>query len=232
MSISQPIPDCQLHPKATTAWYYDDYSFLTLRGLGAEFRFSDEMTLNTAEAASVPAGSVDIKPRRIAQPSGMLTGIYGVPGYEVYYYDGEGRQIERYATGYNTGRTTTTYTPDGRPLTVSTVYPSGSPYDDFTVQYTYDACGRVTSRKISKAARPVRGTFGGVQATAMTADGGLTAVQLSDTARVTVSYDRAGRVARTSLGANASISAAYDVHGWVNARRFDYSGGTFTETTL
>ena len=225
-------PDCQLHPKATTAWYYDDYSFLTLRGLGAEFRFSDEMTLNTVEAASVPAGSVDIKPRRIAQPSGMLTGIYGVPGYEVYYYDGEGRQIERYATGYNTGRTTTTYTPDGRPLTVSTVYPSGSPYDDFTVQYTYDACGRVTSRKISKASRPVRGTVGGVQATAMTADGGITGEQLSDTARVAVSYDRAGRVARTSLGANASISAAYDVHGWVNGRRFDYSGGTFTETML
>ena len=62
--------------------------------------------------------------------------------------------------------------------------------------------------------------------------GGLTAEQLTDTARVTVSYDRAGRVARTSLGANASITAAYDVHGWVNARRFDYSGGTFTETML
>ena len=225
-------PDCPLHPKATTAWYYDDYSFLTLRGLGSEFRFSAEITLNPAEAASVQTGGVEIQPRRIEQPSGMLTGIYGVPGYEVYYYDGEGRQIERYATGYNTGRTTTTYTPDGRPLTVSTVYPSGSPYDDFTVRYTYDACGRVTSRKISKASRPVRGTFGGVQATAMTADGGLTAEQLSDTARVAVSYDRAGRVARTSLGANASITAAYDVHGWVNARRFDYSGGTFTETML
>ena len=61
---------------------------------------------------------------------------------------------------------------------------------------------------------------------------GLTGEQLSDTARVAVSYDRAGRVARTSLGANASITAAYDVHGWVNARRFDYSGGTFTETML
>ena len=61
---------------------------------------------------------------------------------------------------------------------------------------------------------------------------GLTEEQLTDTARVAVSYDRAGRVARTSLGANASITAAYDVHGWVNVRRFDYSGGTFTETML
>ena len=58
-----------------------------MRGLGAEFAFEVDAT-----AASH------------ASATGLLTGMYTGSGHEAYYYDDEGREIQRCATGFNRGR--------------------------------------------------------------------------------------------------------------------------------
>ena len=121
-----------------TAWpgdvvwakYYDDYRFVAVRGLGADFAFE--------ATAAIPA---------YASATGLLTGMYTGSGYEAYYYDGEGREILRYATGYNRGRRCTAYNYDG--TIASRTYSYKESYlPDMEEVYVYDSCGRLTSTTI------------------------------------------------------------------------------------
>ena len=64
--------------------------------------FSTFTELNQGYAASA-----------VASATGLLTGMYTGSGYEAYYYDSEGREVQRYATGYNRGRRCTAYNYDG-----------------------------------------------------------------------------------------------------------------------
>ncbi len=121
-----------------TAWpgdvvwakYYDDYRFVAVRGLGAEFAFEVDAT-----AASH------------ASATGLLTGMYTGSGHEAYYYDGEGREIQRCATGYNSGRRCTARNYDG--TIASRTYSYTEAYlPDMEEEYAYDNCGRLTSTTI------------------------------------------------------------------------------------
>ena len=58
-----------------------------MRDLGADFAFE------ATDAASAHAST-----------TGQLTCMYTGSGHEAYYYDDEGREIQRCATGFNRGR--------------------------------------------------------------------------------------------------------------------------------
>ena len=115
---------------AVWAKYYNDYRFVAVRGLGTDFAFE--------ASASAPF---------YASATGLLTGIYTGSGYEVYYYDSEGREVQRYATGYNRGRRCTAYNYDG--TIASRTYSYKESYlPDMEEVYVYDSCGRLTSTTI------------------------------------------------------------------------------------
>ena len=161
--------------------YYDDYRFVSVRGLGAEFAFEADAT-----AASH------------ASAAGLLTGMYTGSGHEAYYYDSEGREIQRCATGFNRGRCCTTYNYDGNIFERTYSYKE-SYLPDMKEEYAYDNCGR-----------PISTTIRVDKAKAMSVpipDLDLSAAQAADaassaaltrwaTAVVRREYDAVGRLAR------------------------------------
>ena len=149
---------------------------------------------------------------------GLLTGMYTGSGYEAYYYDAEGREIQRYATGYNCGRRTTAYNYDGT-ISKRTYSYKESSLPDMEEEYVYDSCGRLTSTtiRVDKAKT--------VSVPELTAEQNAEGIEAADTANPAASvrwatavvrreYDAVGRLARLRHGDAAVTEYGYDVHSW------------------
>ena len=203
-----------------TAWpgdvvwakYYDDYRFVAVRSLGTNFAFE--------ASASAPF---------YASAMGLLTGMYTGSGYETYYYDGEGREIQRCATGYNRGRRCTAYNYDG--TIASRTYSYKESYlPDMEEDYAYDNCGRLTSTtiRVDKAV-PVPGLE---SAAVQAADDASPAASARwATAVIRREYDAIGRLARHRHGDAAATEYTYDVHSWPVSQQTTYGAATNASAT-
>ena len=204
-----------------TAWpgdvvwakYYDDYRFVAVRGLGTDFAFE--------ASASAPF---------YASATGLLTGMYTGSGYEAYYYDAEGREVQRYATGYNRGRRCTAYNYDG--TIASRTYSYKESYlPDMEEVYVYDSCGRLTSTtiRVDKAVPvPVLNPAAGQDAADSEATDTASPAASSRwaTAVIRREYDAIGRLARLRHGDAAVTEYSYDVHSWPVSQQTTYGMGS------
>ena len=206
-----------------TAWpgdvvwakYYDDYRFVAVRGLGTDFAFE--------ASASAPF---------YASATGLLTGMYTGSGYEAYYYDSEGREVQRYATGYNRGRRCTAYNYDG--TIASRTYSYKESYlPDMEEVYAYDSCGRLTSTtiRVDKAV-PVLNPAAGQDAadSEATDTASPAASSLWATAVIRREYDAIGRLARLRHGDAATTEYTYDVHSWPVSQQTTYGAAANTSS--
>ena len=198
---------------AVWAKYYNDYRFVAVRGLGTDFAFE--------ASASAPF---------YASATGLLTGIYTGSGYEVYYYDSEGREVQRYATGYNRGRRCTAYNYDG--TIASRTYSYKESYlPDMEEVYVYDSCGRLTSTtiRVDKAVSvPVLNPAAGQDAADSEATDTASPAASSRwaTAVIRREYDAIGRLARLRHGDAAVTEYSYDVHSWPVSQQTTYGMGS------
>ena len=198
---------------AVWAKYYDDYRFVAVRGLGTDFAFE--------ASASAPF---------YASATGLLTGMYTGSGYEAYYYDSEGREVQRYATGYNRGRRCTAYNYDG--TIASRTYSYKESYlPDMEEVYVYDSCGRLTSTtiRVDKAVSvPVLNPAAGQDAadSEVTDAASPAASSRWATAVIRREYDAIGRLARLRHGDAATTEYSYDVHSWPVSQQTTYGTGT------
>ena len=183
--------------------------------------FSTFTELNQGYAASA-----------VASATGLLTGMYTGSGYEAYYYDSEGREVQRYATGYNRGRRCTAYNYDG--TIASRTYSYKESYlPDMEEVYVYDSCGRLTSTtiRVDKAVSvPVLNPAAGQDAadSAATDAASPTASARWATAVVRREYDAIGRLARLRHGDAATTEYTYDVHSWPVSQQTTYGAATNT----
>ena len=203
---------------AVWAKYYDDYRFVAVRGLGTDFAFE--------ASASAPF---------YASATGLLTGMYTGSGYEAYYYDSEGREVQRYATGYNRGRRCTAYNYDG--TIASRTYSYKESYlPDMEEVYVYDSCGRLTSTtiRVDKAVSvPVLNPAAGQDAVDSEATDAASpaASSLWATAVIRREYDAIGRLARLRHGDAAVTEYSYDVHSWPVSQQTTYGMGSNSSAT-
>ena len=202
---------------AVWAKYYDDYRFVAVRGLGTDFAFE--------ASASAPF---------YASATGLLTGMYTGSGYEAYYYDSEGREVQRYATGYNRGRRCTAYNYDG--TIASRTYSYKESYlPDMEEVYVYDSCGRLTSTtiRVDKAVSvPVLNPAAGQDAADSEATDTASPAASSRwaTAVIRREYDAIGRLARLRHGLAATTEYTYDVHSWPVSQQTTYGAATNTSS--
>ena len=206
-----------------TAWpgdvvwakYYDDYRFVAVRGLGTDFAFE--------ASASAPF---------YASATGLLTGMYTGSGYEAYYYDSEGREVQRYATGYNRGRRCTAYNYDG--TIASRTYSYKESYlPDMEEVYAYDSCGRLTSTtiRVDKAVPVLNPAAGQDAADSEATDAASPAASsLWATAVIRREYDAIGRLARLRHGDAAVTEYSYDVHSWPVSQQTTYGAAANTSS--
>ena len=198
---------------AVWAKYYDDYRFVAVRGLGTDFAFE--------ASASAPL---------YASATGLLTGMYTGSGYEAYYYDSEGREVQRHATGYNRGRRCTAYNYDG--TIASRTYSYKESYlPDMEEVYVYNSCGRLTSTtiRVDKAVSvPVLNPAAGQDAADSEATDTASPAASSRwaTAVIRREYDAIGRLARLRHGDTAVTEYSYDVHSWPVSQQTTYGTGT------
>ena len=197
------------------AKYYDDYRFVAVRGLGTDFAFE--------ATAAIPA---------YASATGLLTGMYTGSGYEAYYYDAEGREVQRYATGYNRGRRCTAYNYDGTIASRTYCYKE-SYLPDMEEVYAYDNCGRLTSTtiRVDKAVPvpvPVLNPAAGQDAADSEATDAVSPAASSRwaTAVIRREYDAIGRLARLRHGDAAVTEYSYDVHSWPVSQQTTYGMGS------
>ena len=201
------------------AKYYDDYRFVAVRGLGTDFVFE--------ASASVPF---------YAFATGLPTGMYTGAGHEVYYYDSEGREIQRCATGYNRGRRYTAYNYDG--TIASRTYSYKESYlPDMEEVYAYDSCGRLTSTTIrvdKTVPAPILNLTAGQDAA--DSEDTDTAIPAASprwaTAVIRREYDAIGRLARLRHGDAAVTEYSYDVHSWPVSLQTTYGTGTSSSATV
>ena len=183
--------------------------------------FSTFTELNQGYAASA-----------VASATGLLTGMYTGSGYEAYYYDSEGREVQRYATGYNRGRRCTAYNYDG--TIASRTYSYKESYlPDMEEVYVYDSCGRLTSTtiRVDKAVPvpvPVLNPAAGQDAADSEATDTASPAASSRwaTAVIRREYDAIGRLARLRHGDAATTEYSYDVHSWPVSQQTTYGTGT------
>ncbi|MBD5265260.1 MAG: hypothetical protein HDS48_07040 [Bacteroides sp.] len=177
-------------PSMINAMYYDDYSFIDLMNIGSGFKFRDPFSISGMstriptyfKATSYTGGT-----------SGKLTGRFTGAGWEVYHYNTMGLEMQRTATGYNTGTRTTFYNYDLTPASVH--YSYAGAYNDRDTYLTYDKAGRQTRIRHVEHLRS-----------------GTTTV--TDSAVIVTDYDRIGRVGTITMGKSV-MSYTYDVHGWL-----------------
>ena len=197
----------------TVVWanYYDTYDFIAANSLGADFSFKSGVISSNGTSVSVDA--------RLMQPKGLQTGCYTGAGFEVYYYNNEGLRIQSYATGYNQGRCTETYTYDGQPSHRKITYDSSSPLKDMDVVFTYDGGGRLIKKEVLQSA---------VAKASSTQKSGIS-VHWSDTATVSCSYSPLGLLEKETFGNGSYIKRKYDVHGWIKSRDYSTGATSFSE---
>ena len=145
-------------------------------------------------------------------------------------YDSEGREVQRYATGYNRGRRCTAYNYDG--TIASRTYSYKESYlPDMEEVYAYDNCGRLTSTtiRVDKAVPvPVLNPAAGQDAadSEATDTASPAASSLWATAVIRREYDAIGRLARLRHGDAATTEYSYDVHSWPVSQQTTYGMGS------
>ena len=160
--------------------------------------------------------------------------MYTGAGHEVYYYDGVGREIQRYATGFNRGRRCTAYNYDG--TIASRTYSYKESYlPDMEEVYAYDSCGRLTSTtiRVDKAVPvPVLNPAAGQDAadSEATDTASPAASSLWATAVIRREYDAIGRLARLRHGDAATTEYSYDVHSWPVSQQTTYGAAANTSS--
>ena len=149
-------------------------------------------------------------------------------------YDSEGREVQRYATGYNRGRRCTAYNYDG--TIASRTYSYKESYlPDMEEVYVYDSCGRLTSTtiRVDKAVSvPVLNPAAGQDAADSEATDTASPAASSRwaTAVIRREYDAIGRLARLRHGLAATTEYTYDVHSWPVSQQTTYGAATNTSS--
>ena len=149
-------------------------------------------------------------------------------------YDSEGREVQRYATGYNRGRRCTAYNYDG--TIASRTYSYKESYlPDMEEVYVYDSCGRLTSTtiRVDKAVSvPVLNPAAGQDAadSAATDTASPAASSRWATAVIRREYDAIGRLARLRHGDAAVTEYTYDVHSWPVSQQTTYGAAANTSS--
>lgn len=189
--------------KVVSAMYYDNHTFIDLNSLPEDFRFKGETTFN--------------KYSSLGTSTGLLTGTFTGAGYEAYYHNTDGEVIQRYATGFNRGRSTNIYNYDGTVAEVIKRY-SDSGLKDFTTRTEYNRVRKPLKIKMSPAS-PLESIPASDGAAAARQESGE--LVFADTASMIMTYDGIGRLSTKRMGGNL-IKYDYDVHGWL--RQIDYIG--------
>ncbi len=214
-------------PTVVTASYYDNYNFITLLSLPDAFNSTAPKTYSSI-AHSFPAFFTTC--------AGLLTGVYTGSGYEAYYYDNAGRVMQRYATGFNTGRTTNYYTYAGQ--TAVTVHESDSDESagSTVVEYTYDTAGRPTQTKVTKSfpKSPILIPI----STAEQPDQSGTLIPIQPqpgprdyyTSTLTTTYNSLGQPVTTRHGNGITRNYTYNLHGWLKNTQTTLMLKTLNET--
>ncbi|MEE0977912.1 MAG: RHS repeat-associated core domain-containing protein [Muribaculaceae bacterium] len=196
------LPDTS--PTIVCASYYDNYSFINTLFLTSEFKLKSPKTNNLELFLNS------------CNPAGLLTGTYTGQGYEVYYYDNLGQIIQRYATGFNTGRTTNIYNYTGQITT--TIHESDSEaLGTTTVNYTYDSASRPTETKITKTLLPETISFALPKAPGITIRPPQESLSTDYTTSIKTSYNTLGQIATTTHGPNTTRTYSYTPQGWLNS---------------
>ena len=147
----------------------------------------------------------------------------------IRFYDGEGREIQRCATGYNSGRRSTAYNSDGTIASRTYTY-TESYLPNMEEEYAYDNCGRLTSTTIRvDKAMPVPGLDLAAEQSADDDTASPAASARWATAVVRREYDAIGRLARLRHGYAAATEYTYDVHSWPVSQQTTY--GTAANTS-
>lgn len=197
-------PEWSMPGDAICAQYYDDYSFISNRNLGEDFAFCSTDFVPTIADDPI-AGVSGIQQ---GSATGKLTGIYTGSGYEVYYYDAQGHEIQRYATGFNQGRRTTFYTYTGKIGDVFYKYNSEQ-LPGRHIHYSYDNASRPISMTVRESQRPFSWRVDTVPITLS-----LPSLQTCPYASTRMAYNPIGMVDSLYMGAQIAQKFAYDVHGW------------------
>lgn len=174
--------------QATVVWakYYDNYDFITSLGLPDEFKWVN------------PGGTANFGNAH-GSPTGKMTGMYTGQGYESYHYNVDGQISQRYATGFNRGRTDTSYSYDGQVISTKTTHPADT-LPEKNITNVYDQYGHLVSVKAVQR--------------------GATA----DSVVMTNSYNALGQISSVKFG-NVRTDFSYDVHGWLKSSSTAAAGG-------
>ena len=183
------------------SFYYDDYNFLDLLGLGDEYRYKDPFsTLGIGLRVDKSVATAAVKGSAV----GKLTGKFLGEGIEVYYYDSMGMELQRCATGFDRGRTTTFYTYNLQSASVHHTYEGELP--DLDTYFTYDESGRISSvRYIQRRL--------------------VSEVEKCDTAQIRYTYDEIGR-RKTEIYGNVTKEVAYDLHDHLRSSQTKNASGS------
>ena len=209
-----PAPASKITGSSVTlAWYYDRHDMIPADGETRTYKNLSTLGITLRVASSLRGNAVN------SSAKGKLAGMYTGEGWEIYFYDKDGREHQRSSTGYNIGRRTTFYNHDGSVASVHETHRgiAGSTekniYRDRDTYNTYDKAGRVTGTRVIEW----KETTG---ANAPTVKG--------DSAVFTYTYDRLGRVSTLKSG-NVTRTMTYDIHGWTTSLKTALSGKTMTE---
>ena len=173
--------------KVCYARYYDSYAFL------------DALPDKECYSRREP-GIGDEWDDFLDTPKGYLTGMYTGDdgGYEAYYYDFFGREIECVATaGYAAGRISRRYNLAGQVIGERREFPAQYGLPAMITRTVRDAAGRPMSVSVSME---------GISGTELSAG--------CAKASTSYSYDAIGRPT-AAISATVSRSFEYDLHGWL-----------------
>ncbi len=126
------------------AYYYDTYDFIDNAAMSAILKFKNPILDLGLTSRVVGEGYYTFIPQT-GGSAGKLTGLYTGKGRESYYYNRDGQEMQRYATGFNQGRRSTFYRYDGSVSSIHYCYDEGSTLQnsprsprDRDIHYTYD----------------------------------------------------------------------------------------------
>ncbi|MDE6267007.1 MAG: hypothetical protein K2M07_06645 [Muribaculaceae bacterium] len=210
------LPD--KNPEIVNASYYDNYDFVNSCELSENFNLKQPPSFISAPL--IINGSAH----------GLLSGVFTGKGYEVYYYDTNARIIQRYATGYNSGRTTNTYNYSGL-LATSIHEPQDEDAGVTIVRYTYDNLGRTVKTAITKSFSRLRVVDPGLlQKGLILPPPKEELLRKEYSTSFTATYNSLGQLESSAHGGGASRSYTYNPQGWLKNTSTEIFGKTLSET--
>lgn len=212
-------------PSVVWAKYYDNYDFVSASGSSSDLTFLQPISLTSGQ--TIPLSDSN-SIHKSSSTTGKLTGIYTGAGYEAYYYDVRGLELQRAATGFNSGRRTTLYTYDHKPSKQFYIYNGiSNSLTDRVVQYEYDSAGRLV-QCITTNHRPNPLPISFIGTNSNTANATLDSNSQIDSAVVITRYDDAGRPAFITMGKAQKVHS-YDCNGWLTSSVVNYASQQLNE---